>query len=897
MEESKDTDINLFTNSYSTAASLSFEENVQSNAGNPLSFINENIETKKENAEVNHSEMPPIQVTDGSSLEQQTTGSPEISNETGPPVDSIVAVSSEIQCVQRPQFSDDPVAETNGVHKKSECGVPVVTSDVLQEPQSLDNSKTVMNAMPQQSKDVVSGNTVNVQKDCKTTGEVKATDNDQKEKGSTSNESRELTEASGDVKHVNMNRNLVGTGVKASKGYRMEDGNAAKRTLSATETSGDAKHENVNRGLVDTAAPFESVKEAVTKFGGIVDWKAHKSLILERHKHIQLELEKTQEEIPEYKKQSEAAENAKVQVLKELDSTKRLIEELKLSLEKSQMEEAQARQDSELAQLRAKEMEQGITDEVSVAAKAQLDVAKARHAAAVTELKSVKEELETVKGEYVSLLKERDLAIKRAEEAAAASKDVEKTVEDLTLELITARESLESAHAAHLEAEEHRIGAALARDQDLFNWEKELKQAEEEVQRLNNQLLRTRDLKSKLDTASNLLLSLKGELAAYMEAKQNQESEIIEEDGTKETKGTHTSIRASIDSAKKELEEVNSNIEKAKDEVNCLRVAAMSLKAELEKERATLAPMRQREGMASITVSSLEAELDRIISQIELAQSKEKEAREQMVELPKALQQAAQEADEAKSAAQVSQEELRKAKEESEQVKASASTMEIRLHAALKEIEAAKASERLALAAVRALQESEQAASTGFDDSPGGVTLPLEEYYLLSKRAREAEESASERVATAISQIEVAKESELGSLERLEAVNRELMESKEALKVATEKAEKAQEGKLAVEQELRQWRAEHEQRRRAGDAARSAANPTRSPLRSFEEHKEQKRSEQEQEVAVLAPPVPAPKTYLMESNTESALTEPKTRKKKSLLPRIVMFLARKKAQR
>lgn len=55
------------------------------------------------------------------------------------------------------------------------------------------------------------------------------------------------------------------------------------------------------------------------------------------------------------------------------------------------------KQDSELAQLRAKEMEQGIASDSSIAAKAQLDIAKARYEAAVTELKTVKAELETYK--------------------------------------------------------------------------------------------------------------------------------------------------------------------------------------------------------------------------------------------------------------------------------------------------------------------------------------------------------------------------------------------------------------------------------------------------------------------------------------------------------------------
>ncbi|CAO2833405.1 unnamed protein product [Amaranthus hypochondriacus] len=669
---------------------------------------------------------------------------------------------------------------------------------------------------------------------------------------------------------------------------------------------------DLDRILIDTAAPFESVKEAVSKFGGIVDWKAHKAQTVERRKIIEQELAKVQQEIPVYKEQSEIAEKSKNQILKDLENTKRLIEELKLNLERAQTEERQAKQDSELAQLRVEEMEQGIAHEVSVVAKQQLEVAKARHDTAISDLKSVKEELRLLQTEHASLLTEKEDAVKKAEEAILASKVVEKTVEELTIELISTKEALESAHAAHLEAEEQRIGAAMAKEQDCLNWDKELKQAEEELEKLNEQIESAKELKTKLDSASMLLSDLKAELAAYMESKISEE--ISGNDTTSSQAGkTHADMEAEVSNANKELEEVKLNVEKATDEVTCLKVAATSLKVELEKEKSELSNLRQREGMASIAVASLEAELEKIKSEIVVVKMREKEAREKMAELPKLLQQASQEADLAKSAVDSARDELRKAKEDAEQAKAGANTIESRLLAARKEMEASKASEKLAIAAIKALQESESTKSdANEDDSTNGVTLSLEEYYELSKRAHEMEEHANMKVAAAMAQIEIAKESELISLTQLEEANKELNEKKESLRIASEKADKAKEGKLGVEQELRKWRADHEQRRKA-ELSQGAAD---SPSKSIDKLSDVYMFGQGTKFDRVADSSSAPAQYghglgLKNAETSNESGSPKDnekspraafgasntlkKKRRSLFPRFFMFFAKRKS--
>jgi hypothetical protein len=555
----------------------------------------------------------------------------------------------------------------------------------------------------------------------------------------------------------------------------------------------------------------------------------------QKRKNVQNELDKVQDEVTEYQKRVQEAESGRAQALEELGTAVSAADELARGLDRARAEQAQARQQAELAELQLEELRRG----VAAQAKAELGAAMDRSAAALADLRAARAEVESLEKEHARAAAEAGAAVARAREAAAASREAGKAVEDLAAELAALKGELESSRAAHVEAEEKTRSLAVAWEDDKTRWQIELEEAEREDKRL-------REVEMKAEAASQLMASLKTELfACAVEGTPGQEEKPA---------ATTQSVQ---EKTEKELDDVKASIEWAKDEVKCLRVAAASMRDELEKEKAELTALRrrEREGLSPASIPYPEEELRRVTTEVAAAEAGAK-ADDDDSKMAERVGQARREAEEAKAKAQSAREKVARAREDAGVAKAALAAMEARLEAVTREILAADTSE---------------------------VTLTVDDYNELRRRAQETEEADSMRVVEAVKLVEEAKDAEARKLEKVARLAKRTEQRRQALEAATLEADEAEFEKLSAERELRQWRAEHEQQRAPGE--------TGSPRPDLAE------------ISVLDDPaagdgrgnphIVSPRGgYMSAADAE----DEDARQRKTFFPRIVMFLARKRAQ-
>ncbi|XP_065862706.1 WEB family protein At5g55860 [Euphorbia lathyris] len=572
--------------------------------------------------------------------------------------------------------------------------------------------------------------------------------------------------------------------------------------MGAKERQNATDAPKVEVGEIDTSAPFQSVKDAVSRFGeGAFSGSGEKPAIRKARPHSaekvlakESQLHLAQKELNKLQDQLNNAEITKAQALEELGKAKRTVDDLTQKLGTVTQSKDSAIRATEAAKDKTKQIEEtksGETAGPDGAREKDLESAREQYMTVFTELDTVKQELRKIRQESDAALEAKLAAINQAAEAENAAKANVEKVGELSREISSMQESIGQVKLASLEAQQEQ--AKIFAEKDV------LKQS----------------YKATLEASANRLLSLKKEFDP--EVAHNLEKQLAETMNEidalqKQKENARASDLDSVRIVTSDLDGAKESLQKVAEEESSLRNLVESLKLELENMKKEHSELREKEAETESIAGNLHVKLRKSKAELEAARADESKPRGASEEIISTLQLLSSEAENARREAEEMMRKAEELKKEAEATSIALEEAEQKLKAALEEAEEAKTAEERALDQIKTLSERTSAARASTSESGANITISREEYEALSRKVEESETLAEMKVAAAMAQVEAVKASENEALKRFGTMQKEIEDMKAATQEAIKRAEMAEAAKKAVEVELRKWR-EREQKR------------------------------------------------------------------------------------